>query len=69
MSEPKPFKVVIYESELLQINVWTAKFTKLETRGDLFGLWLDENTAVVQLVLGPGKNCRRTSVSFYQDVS
>jgi len=62
------FKVLIYKSEYRQIQAWTAKFPNRETGGDLFGLWLDERTAVVQLVLGPGKNCRRTSVSFYQDV-
>lgn len=76
MSRPKrtrrdwmdDFKVVIYESEFRQMQAWTAKFPNVETGGDLFGLWLDETTAVIQLVLGPGENCRRTSASFYQDV-
>ena len=35
--------------------------------GDLFGLWIDEHTAVVQFVIGPGKKCRRTKTSFFQD--
>lgn len=39
----------------------------IETGGDLFGLWSRANTAVVQLVLGPGKNSKRTKVSFFQD--
>ena len=34
----------------------------------MVGLWKDDHTAVVQLVLGPGKNCQRASASFYQDV-
>jgi len=69
LRESEAFKVVIYGSELRQILAWTAKFPNLETGGDLFGLWLDENTAVVQLVLGPGKNCKRTATSFYQDIN
>ncbi|KAK3745626.1 hypothetical protein QZH41_002255 [Actinostola sp. cb2023] len=62
------FKLLIYDSEYRQIQAWTAKFPNCETGGDLFGLWLDERTAVVQLVLGPGRHCRRTGASFYQDV-
>lgn len=62
------FELVIYESEYRQIQAWTNKHQNLETGGDLFGLWQDDRTAVVQLVVGPGKQCRRTSTSFYQDV-
>ena len=39
----------------------------IETGGDLFGVWQNELTAVVQFVLGPGKKCRRTTSSFFQD--
>jgi hypothetical protein len=62
------FQVIIYESEYRQIQAWVDKYQNLETGGDLFGLWSDDHTAVVQLVLGPGENCRRSGVSFYQDV-
>ena len=41
----------------------------IETGGDLFGLWANKYSAVIQLVLGTGKGCRRTSTSFYQDVN
>ena len=34
----------------------------------LFGLWTTSGSAVIRLVLGPGKNCRRTTTSFHQDV-
>ena len=66
--DDKTFKVVIYANEYRQICAWVLQHGYLETGGDLFGLWKDDNTAVVQLVLGPGKNCQRASASFYQDV-
>ena len=69
--EEKPkrkFTVKIYIEEYLQLCSWVLKHEHIETGGDLFGLWADDRTAVVQLVLGPGKNCNRTPVSFYQDV-
>ena len=62
------FEVYINEGEMYQIQEWVLKYKNIETGGDLFGLWLDDHTAVVQFVLGPGKNCRRTTTSFFQDV-
>ena len=52
-----------------QIKQWTLKKDNIETGGDLFGLWIDKHTAVVQFVLGPGQCCRRTSVTFCQDIN
>lgn len=66
--DDEKFNVVIYANEYRQICAWVLQHGYLETGGDLFGLWKDDHTAVVQLVLGPGKNCRRASASFYQDV-
>ena len=63
------FNVVIYESDYKQLCAWVLKKTNIETGGDLFGLWADKHTAVIQFVVGPGQNCRRSSVSFYQDIS
>ncbi|XP_062505918.1 uncharacterized protein LOC134182522 [Corticium candelabrum] len=63
----QPFKVVIPNGELAQIKEWVREYPSIETGGDLFGLWSTANTAVVQLVLGPGENSRRTSMSYYQD--
>ena len=64
----KSFEVYINEGEMYQIQKWVSKHQNIETGGDLFGLWLDDHTAVVQFVLGPGKKCRRTETSFFQDV-
>ena len=66
-SKPK-FTIYINEGERYQIENWVSKHQNIETGGDLFGLWIDKHTAVVQFVLGPGEGCRRTSVSFYQDI-
>ena len=63
------FNVVIYESDYKQLCAWVLKKTNIETGGDLFGLWADKHTAVIQFVVGPGQNCRRSSVSFYQDIN
>ena len=62
------FTVYIDEGEEAQIKRWVEIKDNIETGGDLFGLWVDSHTAVVQFVLGPGKNCSRTSTSFFQDV-
>ena len=62
------FNVYINQGEMYQIQEWVSKHRNIETGGDLFGLWLDDHTAVVQFVLGPGKKCRRTTTSFFQDV-
>ena len=67
-SDPRQFTVYITSTEYKQLCSWVLKFDHLETGGDLFGLWRDKHTAVVQLVLGPGGGCRRTGTSFYQDV-
>ena len=63
------FNVVIYESDYKQLCAWVLKKTNIETGGDLFGLWADKHTAVIQFVVGPGQNCRRSPVSFYQDIN
>ena len=67
--EERKFEVIIDKGEMCQIKEWVLKHDNIETGGDLFGLWIDAHTAVVQFVLGPGKGCRRTSVSFYQDIN
>ena len=67
-SKEREFQVFIYESDYKELCAWVLKRESIETGGDLFGLWADKRTAVIQLVVGPGKQCRRTSVSFYQDV-
>ena len=40
---------------------------RIQTGGNLFGLWTTSGSAVIHVVLGPGQGCRRTSTSFHQD--
>ena len=67
-TDKRDFEVVIYEEDYKELCAWVLRKPHIETGGDLFGLWADEYSAVIQLALGPGKQCRRTSASFYQDV-
>ena len=67
--QEREFKVYINEDEMERIRQWVELRPDIETGGDLFGLWIDQHTAVVQFVLGPGESCYRTHTSFFQDVS
>ena len=64
----RTFKVFIYEQDYKELCSWVLRHKKIETGGDLFGLWSDDRRAVIQLALGPGKGCRRSGTSFFQDV-
>ena len=66
--EKRSFSVLIYEGDYKELCAWVLRKPNIETGGDLFGLWADKHTAVIQLVLGPGKRCTRTTTSFYQDI-
>lgn len=66
--EKRSFNVMIYEEDYKELCALVLKKPNIETGGDLFGLWADKHTAVIQLVLGPGKQCTRTTTSFYQDI-
>lgn len=63
----RPYTVHIYEREATLLSKWTLQYPNIETGGDLFGLWLNANEVVIQVVIGPGQNCRRTTTSFLQD--
>lgn len=62
-------KVYICKEDLEMMENLALRYPHLETGGDLFGLWTNEGDAVVHVVLGPGQSCRRTNVSFYQDIA
>ena len=66
--DERNFTVYMNEGERYQIEEWVKKYPNIETGGDLFGAWIDDRTAVVQFVLGPGKKVYRTTGSFYQDI-
>lgn len=63
------FKIYICKDDLEMMENLALRYPHLETGGDLFGLWTNEGDAVIHVVLGPGQSCRRTNVSFYQDIA
>ena len=66
--DERNFEVEIYEEDYKELCAHVLRKPHIETGGDLFGLWADEHKAVIGFTMGPGKGCKRTSVSFYQDV-
>ena len=61
-------KVYMFEEDIAMVQNLVLCYSDLETGGDLFGLWTTKGDAVLHIVLGPGKNCSRTDVSFNQDI-
>ena len=61
-------KVYMFEEDIAMVQKLVLCYPDLETGGDLFGLWTTKGDAVLHIVLGPGKNCSRTDVSFNQDI-
>ena len=61
-------KVYMFEEDIAMVQKLVLHYPDVETGGDLFGLWTTEGDAVLHIVLGPGKNCSRTDVSFNQDI-
>ena len=74
MSEPDsgrrraPFVAYVYENDYEEIQNLVQLYPNIETGGDLFGLWKDERTVIIQQFIGPGKDCKRTTTSFHQDI-
>ena len=62
------FKVFMFKEDIERMEKYIRAYPHLETGGDLFGLWTSNGDAVIHVVLGPGKNCKRTGTSFYQDI-
>ena len=64
----RDFKIYLFEEDQKMLEDLVLRYPDIETGGDLFGLWTTEGDAVVHIVLGPGQGCKRTDVSFYQDI-
>ena len=64
----RDFKIYLFEEDQKMMEDLVLRCPDIETGGDLFGLWTTEGDAVLHIVLGPGQGCKRTDVSFYQDI-
>ena len=62
------FTTFVYQEDFRKIQELVLMFPNIETGGDLFGLWQDDRTVIIQRFIGPGKECKRTATSFHQDV-
>ena len=62
------FLTYLFKEDIERIKNWVLQYPDLETGGSLFGLWTSGENPVVHIVLGPAEGCRRTNVSFFQDV-
>lgn len=67
-SSNRDFKVFMFKEDYQMMENLVLEYPNLETGGDLFGLWTTDGDAVLHVVLGPGRNCKRTGASFYQDI-
>lgn len=67
-SQDGSFVAYVYENDYNKIQKLVQHYPNIETGGDLFGLWKDERTVIIQQFIGPGKQCKRTKTSFHQDV-
>lgn len=61
-------KVFMFKEDYQMMENLVLEYPHLETGGDLFGLWTSNGDAVLHVVLGPGRNCKRTGASFFQDI-
>lgn len=64
----RDFKVFMFQEDYQMMENLVLEYPHLETGGDLFGLWTSNGDAVLHVVLGPGRNCKRTGASFHQDI-
>ena len=68
LGRTNPLKVYMFQEDLDVVSKLVRDYPDVETGGDLFGLWTSEGDAMIHIVLGPGKYCSRTNVSFNQDI-
>lgn len=61
-------RVFMYKEDMKMMEELVLQYPNFETGGDLFGLWTSDGKAMIHVVLGPGRHCRRTDVSFNQDI-
>ncbi len=66
--KPSPL-VIIHQSELDYISRCILSSPRIETGGQLFGLWTDNGIPVVMYVLGPGPGANHQIAFFNQDAT
>jgi hypothetical protein len=67
MSNTKPV-VLLFQDDYVRVKDWVLSYPDSETGGQMFGLWTHDRNPYVNVITGPGKNCRHGSHSFHQDI-
>lgn len=60
---------IIFLSELDYISRCILDYPEIETGGQLFGYWTEDNVPVVVYAIGPGRNANHQVTFFNQDVN
>jgi hypothetical protein len=63
-----PDRCNLYAGDLQNLAHWVRDSPDKETGGDLFGNWSHVGNPVVQAVIGPGPQARRSATLFHQDI-
>ncbi|CAB4021014.1 Hypothetical predicted protein [Paramuricea clavata] len=67
MSNTKPV-VLLFQDDYERVKDWVLSYPDSETGGQMFGLWTQDRNPYINIITGPGKNCRHGTHSFHQDI-
>lgn len=67
MALSKP-NVLLFRDDFKRMENWVLQYPNSETGGQFFGLWANGKDPYINVVIGPGKNCRHGTHSFHQDI-
>ena len=68
MASHKPTKVLLFQDDYERMKKWVLRYQDSETGGQIFGLWKEDRKPYVNIVIGPGQDCKHGTHSFHQDM-
>ena len=67
LSKQQP-SILLFQDDYNRMKNWVLQYPNSETGGQFFGLWANSKDPYINVVIGPGKNCRHGTHSFHQDI-
>ena len=67
MANKKPV-VLLFQDDKKRVDDWVLAYPDNETGGQVFGLWTHDGNPYINIITGPGRNCKHRSHSFHQDI-
>jgi hypothetical protein len=67
MSKTKPV-ALLFQDDYERVKKWVLSYPDSETGGQMFGLWTHDKNPYINIITGPGQNCRHGTHSFHQDI-